>query len=799
MSESGLFPGSSRLGDLPAPARPRAARRSFAEEIADGWEAGRRTVNLNKVELLREEATRDRMARIEKSTGVRLPDPRTDRFDDVDEDAIRRQWTLADPRAGSYAASLRVRDLKAQSFERRVAALKQKYPNADIPDKEETEAAIRARAGELEENLAQAGLGGFIGAAAAGLTDPVTAPTLLVGGAGGKTVLQAAVKAAGEQAAFEIAAAPLDQMQRAELGLDAGLGQAASNVALAATLGGALGGGAKALEGVIERITGASSRRAAIDETLMAPEALQTPEVKGAALDLERALAADAALGDGAPDADILDAHLETVDKADAAILAGAPAPEAPGVARPSPAGPDAAFDLFDPDALLVDARRFQFKSGGDAEGVTDALKGVVKWDPIKSGDILVWEDRQGRRFVADGHQRSGLARRLKAEGQAVSLRGVVLREADGVTDADARAIAAAKNIAQGTGSALDAAKILKARPDLLDGSLNLRAALARDAQGLARLGDDAFTMAINGLVEPNHAAIAGRLVDDPSEQVAVLSLLHRAAPANAVEAEALIREALAAGFVKAEQVDLFGASPVSDALMLSRAQILSKAVSQLRRDKKIFSTLADEADTIEAAGNVLSRETNEETARNAADIADIVLRTAHITGPVSDALKRASAHVAAGGQVAKAVRDFVGDLKALGPGALRGLDPSGRGPGGRGGVGESAAAGGRAAPPAEALDLFSDGAASRGAETQRDALTADMFGEDLKPRPEPKSPEAPRPEPEPAPDAPPGLDPDEMLLTGEEGAPLKSRKALEAEFRADEEMIERLKGCVRR
>ena len=72
----------------------------------------------------------------------------------------------------------------------------------------------------------------------------------------------------------------------------------------------------------------------------------------------------------------------------------------------------------LDPATIKIDAARFQFKSGGDAQGVTNALAGVKEWDDNASGVALVWEDAKGDRYIVDGHQRLALAQRLKAQGQ---------------------------------------------------------------------------------------------------------------------------------------------------------------------------------------------------------------------------------------------------------------------------------------------------------------------------------------------------------------------------------------------
>ena len=127
---------------------------------------------------------------------------------------------------------------------------------------------------------------------------------------------------------------------------------------------------------------------------------------------------------------------------------------------------------------------------------------------------VTIYEYADGRLFIADGHQRLGLAKRISQQdpSQNVKMIGYRLREVDGITPEDAMVTAALKNISEGTGSAIDAAKVLRSSPDRI-GELPPRSAFVRQATDLANLVGDAWGMVKNEVVAPNFAAIVGRLI----------------------------------------------------------------------------------------------------------------------------------------------------------------------------------------------------------------------------------------------------------------------------------------------
>lgn len=247
-----------------------------------------------------------------------------------------------------------------------------------------------------------------------------------------------------------------------------------------------------------------------------------------------------------------------------------------------------------------------------------------------------------------------------------IRLDGFLFREADGWTPADVRALAAKKNMQESSGDALDAARVLRDRPDLLDGSLPVTSPMMKNAVYLSHLSDEAFGMALNDVVPANYAAAVGAMVHDKLKHASILADLVRFKPESEREARVLIGEIVSAGFRTEEQISLFGETVATKSLMGQRVKVLDAALAGLVKDKRLFGTLAEKADAIEAAGNRLARQTNTARARDAAQLSDMLSRLARRTGPVSDALNRAAASMAEGTPRAKAAGAFLDEVREL-------------------------------------------------------------------------------------------------------------------------------------
>ena len=363
-------------------------------------------------------------------------------------------------------------------------------------------------------------------------------------------------------------------------------------------------------------------------------------------------------------------AHDARVMDADRAVENNVP-PSMPDVPPATVRPPESVYDADNLDGVIfrfnakdieVDAKTFQFKEGGDEFGVTKRLQGVKTWNPYLSGTVTVYEYANGRRFIADGHQRLGLAKRIMAQdpSQDVRLHGYLFREIDGIDPEVARAFAAIKNISEGTGTAIDATKVLRDAPERFE-DLPPNSVLVRQARALVNLSVEGFGVVINGVVPPNYGALVGRLIpDDEGLQLNALSVLSKTDPANEFQAEAIVRQVRDAGAEKVTQIGLFGEEVITESFFAERARILDRAQKILRQDKNAFKSLVDNASRLEAEGNQLAKQANQRRADNDTQAIALLQALANRKGDLSDALTAAAKQARDTGSYAEPSRSFV-------------------------------------------------------------------------------------------------------------------------------------------
>jgi len=307
-------------------------------------------------------------------------------------------------------------------------------------------------------------------------------------------------------------------------------------------------------------------------------------------------------------------------------------------------------IETFDPFEIEVDAKTFQFKEGGDEFGVTQKLQGTKKWNTQAAGTVTVFEGLDGKKFIADGHQRLGLAKRIMTEdpSQNIKINAFVLREADGITKEYAMVNAAVINIIRGTGSDLDAAKLYRSNKNLVERDfadiIPPSSAMFRKAQDLSKLDADNWGMVINQVISSDFASIVGRVIpDDGKIQKAAINVLSRSNVSNNFQAEAIVRQVKANEMDTSVQTSLFGDEVEVESLVIERSKILDEAKRIIRSEKSAFNTLIKNAQEFEKGGNQLNKAGNERKVVDDGTLLAMLMASADKKGEISNALTQAA------------------------------------------------------------------------------------------------------------------------------------------------------------
>ncbi|BCA91878.1 LPD38 domain-containing protein [Vreelandella aquamarina] len=296
-------------------------------------------------------------------------------------------------------------------------------------------------------------------------------------------------------------------------------------------------------------------------------------------------------------------------------------------------------------ESIQIDPEAYQFRTEVNEEGVDTRLEGIEKWDDLRAGNLILHERTDGSVYAADGHHRINLARQL----QQPDVNAIVLREADGVTVEDARRAAAEANIAAGSATAMDAAKVFRNSEGDIDTVIresNLpRTQLVRDGANIAKLDTEPFGAVLNKVITEKDGAVIGRSFADPDQQMAAVGVFQRVKPTNDNQRELLANEVRQAGFAESqgEQGGLFGDDP-AESLIGERVKVMDNLRQTLVRDKRLFATLNDNAQTAEQAGNRIAKDRNnalQETSAEAIALLERATTTPEINQQINDAARR--------------------------------------------------------------------------------------------------------------------------------------------------------------
>lgn len=322
-------------------------------------------------------------------------------------------------------------------------------------------------------------------------------------------------------------------------------------------------------------------------------------------------------------------------------------------------------------DQINVDPQQYQFRSRVNDQGVDKRLDGIKTWDDKRAGNVLLHRRKDGSLYVADGHHRVDLAKRL---GQT-DLNARLVDEADGVDVATARVEAAMNNIADGKAEPIDVAKIFR-DSEVPTGEVretfNLpNSQVVRDGESLSKLSDNVFGMVTAGQMSEKDGAAIGTAFAEQAQQEAAADAFQKVQPDTEYQRQLLVNEIRAAEFAESqgEQGGLFGDDPQEVSLMQDRLKVLDALRQRLNSDKRLFKSLNDNADRAGEAGNQIATEANESITQQSARTLDLIGRVT-TTPALNEMVNRAARRVYDGENRSKVVTELKQELMSYEQGA---------------------------------------------------------------------------------------------------------------------------------
>lgn len=303
-----------------------------------------------------------------------------------------------------------------------------------------------------------------------------------------------------------------------------------------------------------------------------------------------------------------------------------------------------ASIEEFNVNKLTTDAKTFQYKSETNEFGISERLMGVTKWDQPSASTLLVYEFKDGRLAVVDGHQRFGLAKKLI--NQNPKLYGYRIREVDGYSPDYAMLQGVAINLRQGTGTAIDAAKMMRVKNfdiNAIMASMPIKSEIVKVAQGLTKLSNESFSMVVNKFIDYKIASRVGELLPDKDLHVSALTILKNRKFDNMQQVDLILKQIRETPSVKMKEQTLFGVEEFKKSLIVEKSMLLTDFVKNLKNNKKLFSLVLREDQLLTSAGNKLDNINNEKILTQNAKIQEKIEILATRVGQLSTDLTEAA------------------------------------------------------------------------------------------------------------------------------------------------------------
>ena len=331
---------------------------------------------------------------------------------------------------------------------------------------------------------------------------------------------------------------------------------------------------------------------------------------------------------------------------------------------------------VMDRDDIVADPKRFQYKivDIDEASGVTKELREVKRYNPIFGGQLLVWHDTEDdKTYVVNGHHRLELAKRSPHTTTGDDIGGGRIAEAFQAwsgemtvlylnvnSPAKARSLGALANIAEGRGTATDAAEYLRGGDYSIEDAaamgVSFKGKVARKASWMASLPDAAFTLVKQGRLDEDAAVEIGRYIpegtDGRDRKISTLidTLRNREERTGETLAPNVVREMAKrkalAPTVRSHVKDLFGDRYEEDDLSVEIAQLGSKLLFDIKRIKNTSKTAGKDLTKkiLEGEGvNVIDVKHNRQKAEEMIAVEDYLKSQMYLKGPLANKINAAA------------------------------------------------------------------------------------------------------------------------------------------------------------
>lgn len=317
---------------------------------------------------------------------------------------------------------------------------------------------------------------------------------------------------------------------------------------------------------------------------------------------------------------------------------------------------------------LNLDPKRFQYKANTDEGGTTNQFKDTEKFNRPLAGVLSVWTDpADGKTFVVNGHNRFELAERT---GEPAML----VRHLEASTPESARAQGALINIAEGRGTAVDAAKFLRnsglTPADLKKQGISLSENKVADGMALSKLDPSIFDKVATGQMPEQRGIAIGNATTDPVQQHAIVDLIEKQEAkgrkiTNDTVAE-LSRFVANSENKTIEQGGLFGANQEIQSTALDKAELSGEVRNDFSKEKRVFGAVSDAG-----KAQILSRVKdqsiqageNAKISQQAAQHLELYDKLSVTKGPINDILESVARDKADGRLTPKEARAKAYDL----------------------------------------------------------------------------------------------------------------------------------------